>query len=746
MSIQLKVGGVKPDDAGRGIARVDKEAMRELGVVSGDVIEVEGERKTVAKVWPGYSQDTGNGVIRIDGETRSSAGVGIDDNVVVSQVDASEADSVTVAPTQSVRIRGSQAYMERLLKEKLEGRAVTKGQRMKVGLLNTPLVFAVTSTSPSGTVVIGEGTDVNWNNEPVAEEDFEGERGDVPDVTYEDIGGLQEELNQVREMIELPLRHPELFENLGIEPPKGVLLHGPPGTGKTMIAKAVANEVDANFETVSGPEIMSKYYGESEEQLREIFEEAEENAPTVIFIDEIDSIAPSRDEVSGEVERRVVAQLLSLMDGLEARGDVIVIAATNRVDAVDNALRRGGRFDREIEVGVPDRDGRLEILQIHSRSMPLAEGVDLGEYADQTYGFVGADIASLTKEAAMSALRRVRPRIDIDEEEIPAEVLEDLEVTVEDFEYAMSAVEPSAMREVFVEVPDVTYDDVGGLEEVKQELVEAVEWPLDYPEVFETLDTEPPKGILMYGPPGTGKTLLAKAVANASDSNFISVKGPELLNKYVGESEKGVREVFKKARQNAPTVIFFDEIDSIAPERGGSMDTQVTERVVSQLLTELDGIEELKNVKVIAATNRPDRIDKALLRPGRLDSLVEVPVPDEEARREILEIHTHGSPLAEDVDLGEIAARTEGYTGSDLEALARAASMNAIRGFLGSVEEDEIDEAVGNVLITEEDFEDALEDVGASLNEEDIENYRKMAEEIDSEKVEDAGTPEKTFQ
>ena len=746
MSVQLKVGGVKPDDAGRGIARVDKEAMRELGVVSGDVIEIEGERKTVAKVWPGYSQDTGNGVIRIDGETRSSAGVGIDDNVVVSQVDASEADSVTVAPTQSVRIRGSQAYMERLLKEKLEGRAVTKGQRMKVGLLNTPLVFAVTSTSPSGTVVIGEGTNVNWNNEPVAEEDFEGERGDVPDVTYEDIGGLQEELDQVREMIELPLRHPELFENLGIEPPKGVLLHGPPGTGKTMIAKAVANEVDANFETVSGPEIMSKYYGESEEQLREIFEEAEENAPTVIFIDEIDSIAPSRDEVSGEVERRVVAQLLSLMDGLEARGDVIVIAATNRVDAVDNALRRGGRFDREIEVGVPDRDGRLEILQIHSRSMPLAEDVDLGEYADQTYGFVGADIASLTKEAAMSALRRVRPRIDIDEEEIPAEVLEDLEVTVEDFEYAMSAVEPSAMREVFVEVPDVTYDDVGGLKDVKQELVEAVEWPLDYPEVFETLDTEPPKGILMYGPPGTGKTLLAKAVANASDSNFISVKGPELLNKYVGESEKGVREVFKKARQNAPTVIFFDEIDSIAPERGGSMDTQVTERVVSQLLTELDGIEELKNVKVIAATNRPDRIDKALLRPGRLDSLVEVPVPDEEARSEILEIHTHGSPLAEDVDLGGIAARTEGYTGSDLEALARSASMNAMRGFLGSVEDDEIDEAVGNVLITEDDFEDALDDVGASLDEEDIENYRKMAEEIDSEKVDDAGKPEKTFQ
>jgi transitional endoplasmic reticulum ATPase len=434
------------------------------------------------------------------------------------------------------------------------------------------------------------------------------------------------------------------------------------------------------------------------------------------------------------------------MDGLEERGEVMVIAATNRVDAVDNALRRGGRFDREIEVGVPDRDGRLEILQIHSRSMPLTDDVDLGEYADQTYGFVGADIATLTKEAAMSALRRVRPRIDIEEEEIPADVLDDLKVGVEDFEEAMRAVEPSAMREVFVEVPDVTYEEVGGLEDVKQELVEAVEWPLEYPQVFEELDTEPPKGILMYGPPGTGKTLLAKAVANASDSNFISVKGPELLNKYVGESEKGVREVFKKARQNSPAIIFFDEIDSIAPERGGSFDSQVTERVVSQLLTELDGIEELKDVKVIAATNRPDRIDKALLRPGRLDSLVEVPVPDEEARREILRIHTRGSPLADDVDLDEIGVRTEGYTGSDLEALARVASMNAMRGFIGSVEEDEIDASVGNVRITQEDFEEALDEVKASLGEEDIERYEEIAEEIDSEKVEETGTaPEKTF-
>ena len=745
MPVKLKVSRLDNQRyAGRGIAAINDSVMGELGISPGDIIEISGDRDTVAKATPA---EIPSGLIAIDGETRKNADVRIDEKVDVSPAETEVADSITVAPAQPVRIRGSPGHLEKRLREALVDRPVKKGQIFQHSLLNNRLTFVVKSTSPSGAVVVGRNTTVNWDSEPATEEDLEGSSGEVPDVTYEDIGGLNEELEQVREMIELPLRHPELFEQLGIEPPKGVLLHGPPGTGKTMIAKAVANEVDAHFETVSGPEIMSKYYGESEEQLREIFEEAEENAPTIIFIDEIDSIAPSRDEVSGEVERRVVAQLLSLMDGLEARGDVIVIAATNRVDAVDNALRRGGRFDREIEIGVPDRDGRLEILQIHSRSMPLSEDVELGEFADQTYGFVGADIASLTKESAMSALRRVRPRIDIEEEEIPAEVLDDLEVRVDDFEEAMSAVEPSAMREVFVEVPDVTYDDVGGLEEVKQELVEAVEWPLQYPQVFEELNTEPAKGILMYGPPGTGKTLLAKAVANASDSNFISVKGPELLNKYVGESEKGVREVFKKARQNSPTIIFFDEIDSIAPERGGSMDTQVTERVVSQLLTELDGIEELKDVKVIAATNRPDRIDNALLRPGRLDSLVEVPIPDEEARREILRIHTRGSPLADGVDLNETAGETEGYTGSDLEALARVASMNAMRGFIESVEPDEIDASVGNVRITEEDFEKALDKVKASLDEEDMERYEEIAEEIDSEKVEDKREePEKTFQ
>ncbi|MFW5929802.1 MAG: AAA family ATPase, partial [Halobacteriota archaeon] len=517
-STTLKVGRIKPNDAGRGIARVDKRAMQELDLSAGDVVEIRGQRKAVAKVWPGYPQDTGTGVVRIDSETRNGAGAGLEDRVEVERVEAARAERVVVAPSQAVRIQGNEEYMSKLLKRNLNGRALQAGQQVRVGLLNTPLTFVVQTTEPDGAVVVDDSTAVEWQSEPATEAAPETE-SDVPDVTYEDIGGLHDELEKEREMIELPLRHPELFEQLGIDPPKGVLLHGPPGTGKTLIAKAVANEVDAGFHTISGPEIMSKYYGESEEQLREVFEEAAEGAPSVIFIDELDSIAPKREDVTGEVERRVVAQLLSLMDGLEDRGEVVVIAATNRVDAVDNALRRGGRFDREIEVGVPDRDGRLEILQIHTRGTPLAEDVDLDDYADRTYGYVGADIATLTKEAAMNALRRVRPRIDVDAEEIPAEVLEDLEVREDDFEEAMKGVEPSAMREVFVEVPDVTYDDVGGLDDVKQKMVEAVEWPLRYPEVFEKLSAEPPKGILMYGPPGTGKTLLAKAVANASDSN-----------------------------------------------------------------------------------------------------------------------------------------------------------------------------------------------------------------------------------
>jgi len=532
-------------------------------------------------------------------------------------------------------------------------------------------------------------------------------------------------------MIELPMRHPELFQQLGIEPPKGVLLHGPPGTGKTLMAKAVANEIDAHFETISGPEIMSKYYGESEEKLREVFEDAEENAPAIVFIDELDSIAAKREEAGGDVERRVVAQLLSLMDGLEERGRVTVIAATNRVDAIDPALRRGGRFDREIEIGVPDKAGRKEILQVHTRGMPLDEGIDLDQYAENTHGFVGADLESLARESAMNALRRIRPELDLESEEIDADVLDSLEVSERDFKEALKGIQPSAMREVFVEVPDVIWNDVGGLGETKEQLRETIQWPLDYPEVFEQMDMQAAKGVLMYGPPGTGKTLLAKAVANEAQSNFISIKGPELLNKYVGESEKGVREVFEKARSNAPTVIFFDEIDSIAGERGQRQgDSGVGERVVSQLLTELDGLEELEDVVVIATTNRPDLIDSALLRPGRLDRHVHVPVPDEDARKAIFEVHTRDKPLAESVDLEWLAGRTDGYVGADIEAVCREASMAASREFINSVDPDEMADTIGNVRISRDHFEHALEEVNPSVAPETREQYEELEEQF----------------
>ena len=607
----------------------------------------------------------------------------------------------------------------------------------------------IASTDPSGTVIVTDSTEVSLSQQPAEQIRAGAEETSTPSVAYEDIGGLDRELEQVREMIELPMRHPELFQRLGIEPPKGVLLHGPPGTGKTLIAKAVANEIDASFYTISGPEIMSKYYGESEEQLRDIFEEAADAAPAIIFIDEIDSIAPKREEAGGDVERRVVAQLLSLMDGLDERGEVVVIGATNRVNAIDAALRRGGRFDREIEVGVPDRDGRKEILQVHTRNMPLADGIDLDAYADSTHGFVGADIESLAKEAAMSALRRIRPELDLEAEEIDAAVLDALTVTEGDFKEAIKGIEPSALREVFVEVPDVTWLDVGGLEGTKEELRETIQWPLEYPQVFEAMDMESAKGVLMYGPPGTGKTLLAKAVANEAESNFLSVKGPELLNKFVGESEKGVREIFQKARENAPTVIFFDEIDSIATERGrASGDAGVTERVVSQLLTELDGLESLEDVVVIATTNRPDLIDVALLRPGRLDRHVHVPVPDETARRAIFDVHTRAKPLADDVDLDALAAQTDGYVGADIEAVCREASMAASREFIASVEPEEIDESIGNVRVTMQHFEDALGRVGPSVTESTRQEYEQIEERFGRAEVErelDAGVS-RTFQ
>ncbi|NKE36022.1 CDC48 family AAA ATPase [Natronococcus sp. JC468] len=755
--MKLTVKPLKQKDAGRGLAAIDRVSMRELDLENGDyiVIEGKGDSQAVARVWPGYPEDEGRGIVRIDGRLRQEADVGIDDSVDIEPADVQPANSVTVALPQNLRIRGD---IGPLVRDKLSGQAVTEGQTVPFSLSFGPMASSgqsvplkIASADPSGTVVITDSTNIEISETPAEQvsSDAGGSPEGVPNVTYEDIGGLDDELDQVREMIELPMRHPELFQQLGIEPPKGVLLHGPPGTGKTLMAKAVANEIDAHFETISGPEIMSKYYGESEEQLREVFEEAEENAPAIIFIDELDSIAAKREEAGGDVERRVVAQLLSLMDGLEERGRVTVIAATNRVDAIDPALRRGGRFDREIEIGVPDKEGRKEILQVHTRGMPLDEDIDLDHYAENTHGFVGADLESLAREGAMNALRRIRPDLDLESEEIDAEILETLEVTEADVKEALKGIQPSAMREVFVEVPDVTWNDVGGLNDTKERLRETIQWPLDYPEVFEQMDMQAAKGVLMYGPPGTGKTLLAKAVANESQSNFISIKGPELLNKYVGESEKGVREVFEKARSNAPTVIFFDEIDSIAGERGQRQgDSGVGERVVSQLLTELDGLEELEDVVVIATTNRPDLIDSALLRPGRLDRHVHVPVPDEEARRKIFEVHTRDKPLADAVDLEWLASETEGYVGADIEAVTREASMAASREFINSVDPDDMPDTIENVRISKEHFERALEEVQPSVTPETRERYEEIEQQFQTAEPEAEGEDQlgRTFQ
>jgi transitional endoplasmic reticulum ATPase len=753
--MKLTVKPLKQKDAGRGLAAIDRVSMRELDLENGDYIVIggKGDSQAVARVWPGYPEDEGRGIVRIDGRLRQEADVGIDDSVSVEPADVKPANSVTVALPQNLRIRGD---IGPLVRDKLSGQAVTGGQTVPFSLSFGPMASSgqsvplkIANTNPSGTVVITDSTNIEISETPAEQVSSAGEPSaeGIPNVTYEDIGGLDDELDQVREMIELPMRHPELFQQLGIEPPKGVLLHGPPGTGKTLMAKAVANEIDAHFETISGPEIMSKYYGESEEQLREVFEEAEENAPAIIFIDELDSIAAKREEAGGDVERRVVAQLLSLMDGLEERGRVTVIAATNRVDAIDPALRRGGRFDREIEIGVPDKEGRKEILQVHTRGMPLSEKIDLDHYADNTHGFVGADLESLARESAMNALRRIRPDLDLESEEIDAEILESLEVTEGDVKDAMKGIQPSAMREVFVEVPDVTWNDVGGLGDTKERLRETIQWPLDYPEVFEAMDMEAAKGVLMYGPPGTGKTLLAKAVANESQSNFISIKGPELLNKYVGESEKGVREVFEKARSNAPTVIFFDEIDSIAGERGQRQgDSGVGERVVSQLLTELDGLEELEDVVVIATTNRPDLIDSALLRPGRLDRHVHVPVPDEEGRKRIFEVHTRNKPLADAVDLEWLAAETEGYVGADIEAVCREASMAASREFINSVDRDEMADTIENVRISREHFEHALGEVGPSVTPDTRERYEEIEQQFETAEPEPEDQLGRTFQ
>jgi transitional endoplasmic reticulum ATPase len=717
------------DDAGRGIARLSIEVMKKLGLVSGDVIEIVGKKKAAAVVWPGFSQDTGYAILRVDGNIRGNAGTGIDERVKIRKSEAEYARKIVIQPTQPIRLVGGEQYLARVLR----GRSVIEGQTVRVDVIGNAITLVIAKVVPKGIAIVTDETEIELKEEPYKAE--EGKK-ELSDIHYEDIGGLGRELQLVREMIELPLRHPEIFERLGITPPKGVLLYGPPGTGKTLIAKAVANEVDAHFISLSGPEIMSKYYGESEKGLREKFEEAEANAPAIIFIDEIDSIAPKRAEVQGEVERRVVAQLLALMDGLKGRGQVIVIAATNLPDSIDPALRRGGRFDREIEVGIPDKKGRLEIFQVHSRGVPLADDVKVEEFANNTHGFVGADIALLVKEAAMHALRKVIPQIKLDED-IPNEVLDQLKVTNEDFAEARKHVEPSAMREVLVEVPDVTWKQVGGLEDVKQELKEAVEWPLKYPDVFERLHTKPPKGILLFGPPGTGKTLLAKAVANESECNFIAIKGPELISKWVGESEKGVREIFRKARQASPSIIFFDEIDALVPKRGMySGSSHVTESVVSQILTELDGMEELKNVTVLAATNRPDMLDDALLRPGRLERHIYVPAPDEESRKKIFEVYLGGdtsSILAKDVNVNDMVKHTEGYVGADIEAVIREAKMAAMREFIitmgGRDEKDRID-AIKNVMLTKAHFEAALAKIKGSLDQGALEASERQAWEM----------------
>ncbi|HDQ05385.1 MAG TPA: AAA family ATPase [Candidatus Bathyarchaeota archaeon] len=706
--VSLRVAEAQSRDVGRGIARIDPKASSEIGLSAGDVVEIHGKKKTVAIYWPGYQEDYGKSIIRIDGYTRNNAGAGIDEKVDVKKVEAKEASKITIAPTEPLRITGGEEY----LKQILENRVISRGDIIPLGIMGRRINLMVTGFQPpAAAVIVVPSTQVVLSDKPAKALAME-----VPRVTYEDIGGLNEEIRKVREMIELPLRYPELFERLGVEAPKGVLLHGPPGTGKTLLAKAVASETNSNFASISGPEIMSKFYGESEGRLREIFEQAQENAPSIIFIDELDSIAPKREEVTGEVEKRVVSQLLALMDGLQSRGKVVVIGATNRPNALDPALRRPGRFDREIEIGVPNKDSRLQILQIHARGMPLDDDVDLKRLANVTHGFVGADLEALTKEAALHALRKILPDIDFEADSVPAEILNKIIVSMSDFEESLKEIEPSAMREVLVEVPNVKWTDIGGLAEVKEELQEAIEWPLKYPEIFAYMNTAPPKGVLLYGPPGTGKTLLAKAVANESEANFISIKGPEVLSKWVGESERAVREVFRKARQAAPTIIFFDELDSITPVRGtGLSSSQVTERVISQILTELDGLEELKDVVVIGATNRLDIVDPALLRPGRFDRLLEVPVPDLDARKQIIRIHLDKKPLADDVKMDVLAEKTDGYTGADLAALANTTAMLVIKEHI--TKSKTLEKAKANLKdlkIAMKDFEKTLEKMKSS--------------------------------
>lgn len=712
----LTVKEAPQDDIGRNRARIGPRTRMELNVEVGDVIKISGEKETVAKVFRLSSKDEGMGIIRIDGLVRKNAKVSIGDKVEVKKVTVEPAEKVVIAPVieEGNRLRFGDG-IDSYVKKRLVNRPILAGDAIVVpgiALMGGSVPFMVISTKPLEPVIVTKETSIIVKEEPVSESEMVA----TTRVTYEDVGGLEEELKRVREMIELPLKHPKLFDRLGIEPPKGVLLHGPPGTGKTWIAKAVANESGANFFSVQGPEIMSKYYGQSEEKLREKFEEAKDQSPSIIFIDEIDSIAPKRDDVKGEVERRVVAQLLTLMDGLTHRGETIVIAATNRVDAIDPALRRPGRFDREIDIGLPDRDGRKEILQIHTRGMPISDDVDLEHLAEMTHGFAGADLESLAKEAAMRALRRYLPEIDLDQP-IPGEILEKMEVRKEDFLNAIREIEPSSLREILVEIPKVTWEDVGGLEDIKEKLHDAVDRPISDPQSFIDKGISPPKGILLYGPPGTGKTLLAKAVANESNANFISIKGPEILSKWLGESEKAIREVFKKAKQAAPTVVFLDEIDAIAGERGNSGRDGVTDRVVNQLLTSLDGIEDTTNIIVLAATNRPDRIDTALLRAGRFDHRLSVSIPTRKARRDIFDVHTKRMPLSDDVDIDYLVRQTDSYVGADIESVCREAGLLAIKDDTEKVKM--------------KHFKKSLDKIKPSIDEEVIDMYEEIEKEME---------------
>ncbi|RDD52239.1 AAA family ATPase [Nanoarchaeota archaeon NZ13-N] len=770
--IKLKVGEAYQKDVYKGIVRMDPEAMKRIGVEYGEVVEIEGKKKTVAIAYPASPEDAGLGIIRMDGYIRKNAGVSLGSYVTVRKANVSEAQKVVLAPAQkNVTYSIPPSYLQRLLVD----RPVMKGDIIVIVPyrrsiepffdldfelsifedifsfgFGPELRLSVVNTIPKGPVIITENTEIELLSKATEVEE------EIPEVTYEDIGDMKEVVNKVRELVELPLRYPEIFERLGIEPPKGILLYGPPGTGKTLLAKAVANESGAHFSAINGPEIVSKYVGESERRLRDIFEEAKKNAPSIIFIDEIDAIAPKRDEAMGEVERRLVAQLLTLLDGLKERGRVIVIAATNRPDAVDPALRRPGRFDREIEVPVPNEEGRYEILRVHTRKVPLGKKIIedgkekyvllteeekeklLRDLASITYGYVGADLSALVKEAAMNAIRRVLPEIEMySGKKLPPDILEKLIVTEEDFKEALKLVPPSAMREVLIEIPKVKWDDIGGLESVKQELKEAIEWPLKYRTIYKKIGIEPPKGILLYGPPGTGKTLLAKAVATEAGANFIAIKGPEVFSKWFGESEKLIREIFRKARQVAPTVIFFDEIDSIAPRRGYYMGTRAVDSIVNQLLTELDGISSRGDVVVIAATNRPDILDPALLRPGRIDRVIYVPPPDYEARLQILKIHTRNVPLSKDVNLEEIARVTEGYSGADLELLVKEAAIFALRESMEEVkgkykelpEKDMIKKLEEmNIEVKMKHFNKALEKVKPSITKEMIQFYQAFAE------------------